>query len=57
MQYRAEATSVEGFVQQIACCYLRHGYWFFVTGRVPAGKDPHAVDEKLIKKYGIDVSE
>jgi hypothetical protein len=57
MQYRAEATSIEGFVQQIACCYLRHGYWFYVTGVVPAKKDPRAVDEKLVAKYGIDVSE
>lgn len=57
MQYRAVATSVEGFVQQIACCYLRHGYWFYVTGRIPVGKNPQAVDAKLIKKYGIDVSE
>ena len=57
MQYRAEVISVEGFLQQIACCYLRYGYWFFVAGRVPAGKNPQAVDEKLIRKYGIDVSE
>jgi len=57
MRYRAEATSVEGFVQQIACCYLRHGYWFYVTGTIPAKKNPRAVDEKLIAKYGIDVSE
>lgn len=57
MSYRAEATSVEGFVQQIACCYLRWGYWFFVTGWIPIGKDPQAVDEKLIAKYGIAVSE
>ena len=57
MQYRAVATSVEGFVQQIACCYLRHGYWFYVTGRIPAGKDPLAVDAKLIEKYGIAVSD
>lgn len=57
MPYRAEATSVEGFVQQIACCYLRHGYWFYVTGHVPAGKDARAIDHKLIAKYGIGVSE
>lgn len=57
MPYRAEATSVEGFVQQIACCYLRHGYWFYVAGNVPAGKDARAIDEKLIAKYGIGVSE
>ena len=57
MQYRAVATSVEGFVQQIACCYLRHGYWFYVTGQIPAGKDPLLVDAKLIAKYGVAVSE
>jgi hypothetical protein len=57
MQYRSEATSVEGFVQQFACCYLRHGYWFYVTGRIPDRKSPEDVDRKLIEKYGIAVSE
>jgi len=57
MQYRAVTTSVEGFVQQIACCYLRHGYWFYVKGRIPDGKRPETVDKKLIDKYGINVSE
>jgi len=57
MRYRSEVTSVEGFVQQIACCYLRHGYWWYVAGRVPQGKEPNLIDGKLIQKYGIDVSE
>lgn len=57
MKYRAVTTSVEGFVQQIACCYLRHGYWFYVKGRVPHGKLPESIDQKLINKYGIHVSE
>ena len=57
MQYRCETTSITGFVQQIACTYLRHGYWFYVTGIIPEGKDPRAVDAKLIKKYDIAVSE
>lgn len=57
MNYRVEATSVEGFVQQVACSYLRHGYWFYVTGHVPLGKDPAAIDAKLLAKYGIAVSE
>ena len=57
MQYRCEASSVTGFVQQIACTYLRHGYWFYVTGIIPDDKDPRAVDEKLIAKYEIAVSE
>ncbi len=55
-EYRCVATSIEGFVQQVAVQYLRHGYWFYVAGRVPDYKDPRAVDAKLIKKYGIDVS-
>ena len=55
--YRAVTTSVEGFVQQIACCYLRHGYWFYVTGNIPSGKSRDSIDQKLIQKYGIDVSE
>ena len=57
MRYRSEATSIAGFVQQIACCYLRHGYWWYVTGRIPDGKDRQSVDRKLIEKYGIAVSE
>jgi hypothetical protein len=56
MHYRCEATSLEGFVQQIAACYLPHGYTRFVTGVVPAEKDPHAIDEKLVAKYGVDLS-
>lgn len=56
MQYRCETTSVEGFVQQVAVQYLRHGYWFYVAGSVPAGKDPWAIDRKLIAKYSIVAS-
>lgn len=56
MPYRCEATSLEGFVQILASNYLPHGYWFYVTGRVPAGKDPNQIDAKLIEKYGIGLS-
>ena len=56
MAYRCEAVSVGGFVQQLAVSYLRNGYWFYVAGRVPEGKDPAAVDRKLIERYGIDLS-
>jgi hypothetical protein len=54
--YRCEATSVEAFIQQLAVSYVTHGYWFYVTGHVPEGKDCHAVDRKLIASYGIDIS-
>lgn len=56
MQYRCEATSITGFIQILASNYLPHGYWFYVTGRVPAGKDPRLVDQKILAKYGIALS-
>ncbi|OHB83428.1 MAG: hypothetical protein A2V98_16510 [Planctomycetes bacterium RBG_16_64_12] len=56
MEYRCVATSVAGFVQQLVSCYLPHGYWFYVSGIIPPGKDPAVTDEKLIAKYGIGVS-
>lgn len=56
MAYRCETASVAGFVQQLAVSYLGNGYWFYVTGFVPEGKNPKGVDEKLIERYGIDIS-
>jgi hypothetical protein len=56
MAYSTEATSVPGFVQQLAVGYVSHGYYFYVTGRVPRDKDPRAVDEKLLARYGIGIS-
>jgi hypothetical protein len=55
-EYRCEAKSVAGFVQQLSLSYLRNGYWFYVLGEVPEGKSPAAVDEKLLAKYDIAVS-
>ena len=43
-------------MQLLACNYLPHGYWFYVTGVVPEGKDVRELDAKLLKKYRIDVS-
>lgn len=51
--YRYEAETVEGFVQQLAVSYLKNRYWFYVLGEVPSGKDPSAVDDKLIARYGV----
>jgi hypothetical protein len=56
MGYRCEATSLEGFVQQLAACYLPHGYHHYVVGVVPPEKDPTAVDAKLVAKYGVALS-
>ena len=56
MDYRGAATSVAGFVQQLVSCYLPHGYWLDVSGIVPRNKNPVAIDQKLMSKYGIGVS-
>jgi hypothetical protein len=56
MQYRCEATSIAGFVQQVAVSYVANGYWFYVAGCVPHGKDPRAVDAKIISRYDIGLS-
>jgi hypothetical protein len=55
MEYRCEATSIAGFVQQLAVAYVGRAYWFYVTGEIPERKDPRAVDEKLIEKYGLGI--
>jgi hypothetical protein len=56
MVYRWVATSVAGFVQQLAVSYIAHGYLFYVAGRIPEGKDPARTDAKLIAQYDLDVS-
>ena len=56
MSHLCETTSVEGLVQLLACNFLPHGYWFYVTGVVPPAKDPRTVDTKLVEKYRIDLS-
>ncbi|MCC6357339.1 MAG: hypothetical protein IT450_01235 [Phycisphaerales bacterium] len=43
-------------MQQLAVAYITHGYWFYVTGTIPEGKDPAALDAKLINRYGIAIS-
>jgi hypothetical protein len=56
MPYRTEATTVAGFIQQLAVGYVRNGYFFYVTGRVPGHKDPAAVDAKLVGRYAAGLS-
>ena len=56
MGYRCEASSIAGFVQQVAVAYLTHGYVFYSAGVIPEGKDPRLVDEKLVGRYGLEIS-
>jgi hypothetical protein len=55
MEYRCEATSVAGFVQQLSVAYIGRRYFFYVVGEIPEGKDPSLVDQKLIAKYGLGI--
>lgn len=54
--YRCETTTLAGFIQQLATSYLRHGYYFYVLGLVPAEKDPARIDEKLVDRYDVAIS-
>jgi hypothetical protein len=47
---------VAGFVQQLACCYVRHGYHHYVVGEIPPQKDPSVVDDRMVERYGIELS-
>jgi hypothetical protein len=49
-------TSPRGFLQQLAVCYLKNHYFFYVMGNVRPGKDPLAVDRQVLDRYGIAVS-
>jgi hypothetical protein len=55
MEYRCEATTVAGFIQQLAVAYVGRGYFFYVTGEIPERKDPRGVDARIIAKYGIAI--
>jgi len=57
MSHNGEIKSLSGFVQQIAVSTLPWGYWWYVSGWIPTGKDPATIDEKLIAKYDITASE
>lgn len=55
MGYRCEATSIAGFIQQLAVAYVGHGYFRYVAGTIPERKNPRDVDAKLIAKYGLAI--
>ena len=54
--YQFVATSLEGFLQQLAVHYMAHGYVFFVAGNIPVQKDPAKTDEKILGQYPIAIS-
>lgn len=56
VKYRWVANSVAGFVQQLAVAYVSNGYYFYVAGLIPDGKDPSTTDAKILTQYDVDVS-
>lgn len=50
---RCEAASVSALVQQIAVQLVPRGYWYYVTGVIPEGRDPQHVDRSIIERYDI----
>lgn len=56
MGYRYEAQSIEGFIQQLAVSYVAHGYVHYAAGSIPEGKDPRAIDAKLLELYEVPIS-
>lgn len=47
------ATELSQFIQYVAVSMVGRGYFFYVQGEIPAGKDPTAVDAKLGKRYAV----
>jgi hypothetical protein len=56
MATRCEASSPEGFIQQLAVGYVSRDYRYYVTGWIPAKKDPRFTDEKIVRQYGIGLT-
>lgn len=54
--YPHEFTNIHAFVQRVALDMVRYGYLYYVTGRVPEGRDPTEVDAKILERYDIAVS-
>lgn len=54
--YPYEFTNIHAFTQRVALDMVRYGFLFYVTGRVPEGRDPVEVDTKILSRYDIAVS-
>ena len=55
-RYQCVASSVAGFVQQLAVAYVAKGYLFYVKGVIPFRKDPAKTDVKILAAYDIAIS-
>src|SRR3989304_3244366 len=55
-RYRWKATTLEGFIQQLAVAYVARGYFFYVTGCVPARMTAAEHDRRLVTKFDVGQS-
>jgi hypothetical protein len=51
--YKWEATTLEGFIQQLAVGYVARGYFFYVTGLVPKRISAMEHDRRLLTKFDV----
>ena len=51
--YRYEAKNIDGFLSQLVRYIANGGHYFYLRVRVPDGKDPNAIAEKLLDRYEI----
>lgn len=55
-KYKCEATSLEGFIQQLAVAYVARGYLFCVTGCVPKRISAGEHDRRMLAKFDVAMS-
>jgi hypothetical protein len=51
--YRYEVKSIDGFLSQAVRYIACGGHYFYIRVKVPDGKDPNAIAEKLLDRYDI----
>lgn len=54
--YKWKATTLEGFIQQLAVAYVARGYCFYVTGSLPARMSADEHDRRMLAKFDIAMS-
>lgn len=51
-----EFTDAQAFIHYLRVHCIARGYFFYITGSIPPGKDPRMTDERIIKRYEITAS-
>ena len=51
--YKWNATTLEGFIQQLAVAYVARKYFFYVTGQVPKRLNAAEHDQRMLAKFDV----